>query len=157
MVNYKNILYCTDYSEDAGIALIHAIDFAQRYDAKLHILHVLDSIHRYTPPETTEGRPQGTITTATPQLAEQVLAEIKEKLKNEVKEVANVVWRVIPGVPFVEIVRYARENEVDLIVMGTTGNSDLAPTTYGSTVENVSRRAHCHVMAIRNPERAYTL
>ncbi len=56
-----------------------------------------------------------------------------------------------------EIVRYARENEVDFIVMGATGSSDLDKQTFGSTVENVARRAHCHVMAIRNPELAFKL
>jgi len=64
---------------------------------------------------------------------------------------------VKPGVPFVEIVRYARENAVDLVVMGASGSSELDKMTFGSTVENGARRAHCHVMAIRNPEKAFML
>ena len=53
--------------------------------------------------------------------------------------------------------RYARENQVDLIVLGAAGATVKETTHYGSTVEQVSRRAPCHVMAIKNPERAYTL
>jgi nucleotide-binding universal stress UspA family protein len=57
----------------------------------------------------------------------------------------------------VEIVRYAREHKVDFIIMGASGSSELDKQTFGSTVENVARRAHCHVMAIRNPELAFKL
>ena len=69
----------------------------------------------------------------------------------------GAVYEVKPGVPFVEIVRYARENAVDLVVMGASGSSELDKMTFGSTVENVARRAHCHVMDIRNSEMAFTL
>ena len=48
-------------------------------------------------------------------------------------------------------------NKVDFIVMGASGSSELDKQTFGSTVENVARRAHCHVMAIRNPELAFKL
>jgi len=70
---------------------------------------------------------------------------------------SKTVFAVRVGVPFVEIVRYARENEVDFVVMGASGSSELDKQTFGSTVENVARRAHCHVMAIRNPEIAFKL
>jgi universal stress protein A len=63
----------------------------------------------------------------------------------------------IEGVPFVEIIRFAKKIMVDVIVMGTTGKSEVDRQTFGSTVENVARRAHCHVMAIRNPEAAFKL
>jgi nucleotide-binding universal stress UspA family protein len=69
----------------------------------------------------------------------------------------RAIHEVKPGVPFVKIVRYARENAVDLVVMGASGSSELDKMTFGSTVENVARRAHCHVMAIRNQEMAFML
>ena len=40
MIEYKNILFCADFSEDANIAFLHAIDLAKKYNAKLHILHM---------------------------------------------------------------------------------------------------------------------
>jgi nucleotide-binding universal stress UspA family protein len=157
MISYKNILYCTDYSEDADIALLYAADFALRYQARLHVLHILQTWHRYSPLETGEGSGSGGVKMAEPELIAHVEGLIKERYARRLTQVPDVLWRVLPGVPFVEIVRYARENEIDLIVMGSSGNSELGKTQYGSTVENVSRRAHCHVMAIRNPEKAYTL
>ncbi|MBU0517247.1 MAG: universal stress protein [Proteobacteria bacterium] len=159
MVGYKNILFCTDYSEDADIAFIYAVDLAERYGAKLHVIHVLHSGHRYSHWETDEGVPIGQEEWAnpSPELMARVTQLIKERHQDRLTGVKEVTWQVLPGVPFVEIVRYARENDIDLIVMGAMGRSELEPTVYGSTVENVSRRAHCHVMAIRNPEKTYTL
>ena len=47
MIDYKNILFCTDFSEDANIAFLHALDLAKKYGAKLHILHVPHSSYKY--------------------------------------------------------------------------------------------------------------
>ena len=47
MVQYSNILYCSDFSEEAEMAFHHAVDFCQRYGAQLHMLHVLHSGYKY--------------------------------------------------------------------------------------------------------------
>ena len=159
MVGYKNILFCTDYSEDSEIAFVHAVDLAERYGAQLYVLHVLHSAHRYAHWTTDEEVNDNSTEwkDATPELIDKVTRKIKDRYQDRLTAVDDVTWTVLPGVPFVEIVRFAREKDVDLIVMGAVGRSELEPTTYGSTVESVSRRAHCHVMAIRNPEKTYTL
>ncbi|MBU2547041.1 MAG: universal stress protein [Proteobacteria bacterium] len=157
MLKYHHVLYCTDFSEDADIALIHAVDLAKRYQARLHVLHVMDSPYRYMPSDTREGAGPGEMASATPEVIERVRADVIERYQGRLEGLSDVTWTVTPGVPFVEIVRFARENQVDLIVMGAAGRSEFERVRYGSTVENVSRRAHCHVMAIRNPEKTYTL
>ncbi len=157
MIGYRNILYCTDYSEDAEVALVYAVDLAQRYGAALHILHVLGSLHRYMPTETTEGVPPGEVVEATPELLARAEEELRRRYADRLEGVKDVHFTVAVGTPFVEILRYAREHEVDLIVLGAVGSSEMEPTHYGSTVDQVSRRAHCHVMAVRNPEKTYTL
>jgi universal stress protein A len=157
MSTYRNILYCTDYSEDAEIALVHAVDLAERYGAKLHVLHVLPSSLRYSPTETSETAPPGEVTYASAEVIAKAMADLKARYQGNLGSVKDVAWVVKPGTAFVEIQRYARENEVDLIVMGAAGLSAKEQTHYGSTVEQVSRRAPCHIMAIKNPERAYTL
>lgn len=157
MKGYKNILFCTDFSEDAEIAFVHAVDLAERYGAKLHVLHVLHSTLRYSPTETTEHAPPGDVTYASPEVVAKALEDLKRRYRDRLTQVRDVAWVAKPGTAFVEILRYVRENAVDLIVMGSAGTSAKEPTHYGSTVEQVSRRAPCHVMAIKNPERAYTL
>ena len=157
MLGYKNILYCTDFSEDAEIALVHAVDLAKRYRARLHVLHVLPSLHRYMPTEAYASRPYSEIVEASPEILAKVTEEIKERYAKQVEGVEDVTWTVVCGVAVVEIVRYAHDNDIDLIVMGAKGSSEFPMVKYGSTVENVSRRANCHVMAIRNPEKTFTL
>ncbi|RJX34920.1 MAG: universal stress protein [Desulfarculus sp.] len=157
MITYKNILYCTDFSEDAEIALYHAVDLAKRHGARLHVLHCPHSTLRYMPTETDEGAPAGEFTDVTPELIAKLLAELKARYAGKLEGLKDVSWQVMTGTPFVEILRYVRENDIDLVVMGAVGASGQEDTHYGSTVEQVSRRCPCHVMAIRNPEKTYTL
>jgi nucleotide-binding universal stress UspA family protein len=152
MNDLRNILFCTDYSEDAEVALIHAVDLAQRHGAKLHILHVLHSSLRYSPTETSETAPPGEVTYASPEVIAQVTAQLKDRYQGRLGQAKSVAWVVKPGTAFVEILRYVRENPVDLIAMGAEGASAREQTHYGSTVAQVSRRAHCPVLAIKRSE-----
>ena len=47
--------------------------------------------------------------------------------------------------------------DIDVIVMGALGKSEQDRMVHGSTVANVSKFAHCHVIAIRNPAKQFTL
>ena len=69
----------------------------------------------------------------------------------------NYTYIVKSGSPDVEIIRYAKKNEIDVIVMGALGKSEQDRLVHGSTVANVSKFAHCHVIAIRNPAKQFTL
>ena len=158
MIEYSNILYCSDFSEEAVMAFHHAVDFCQRYDAKLHLLHVLHSGYKYmrhVVDEYTDPNKEEQV--ADEALMTQAEDDLKARYGKRLENCNQVVFVVRIGVPFVEIVRYAREHGVDFIVMGASGSSELDKQTFGSTVENVARRAHCHVMAIRNPELAFKL
>ena len=157
MIEYKSILYCSDFSEEAEMAFHHAVDFCQRYNARLHLLHVLHSGYKYmrhVVDEYVEGNEEKTVDA---ELIVKAETDLKARYGERFQECNQAVFAVRVGVPFVEIVRYARENKVDFIVMGASGSTELDKQTFGSTVENVARRAHCHVMAIRNPELAFKL
>jgi nucleotide-binding universal stress UspA family protein len=157
MIDYRNILFCTDFSEDAEIAFVHAADLAERHGAVLHVLHVLPSLHRYLPTETRRRPDSEEVEEATPQVIGEAGAKLKERYRPRLGGVREAYFEVRAGTPYVEILRYARDVEVELIVLGASGAGEREPTHYGNTVEQVSRRAHCHVMAIRNPEKTYTL
>ncbi len=158
MIHYRNILYCSDFSEEAEMAFHHAKDFCQRYGARLHLLHVLHSGYKYMRHVVDEYiAPDKEEETVDEELMSRAEADLKARYGDRLEECKEVTFAVRVGVPFVEIVRYARENKVDFIVMGASGSSELDKQTFGSTVENVARRAHCHVMAIRNPELAFKL
>lgn len=161
MVEYKNILFCTDFSEDANIAFLHALNLAKKYNAKLHILHVPHSPFAYERDIVDEHVPTGKSVEGQAffdeQIAEQAEKELKQAYEKRLAGFTNYVLVVKCGSPDIEIVRYARGTEVDLIVMGALGKSARDRNDRGSTVASVSKYAHCHVMAIRNPAKQFTL
>ena len=92
-----------------------------------------------------------------PELLDKGVQKLKEKYGAKMGSFQNYEYQVVGGVPFVEIVRFARAHNVDFIVLGASGSSELDKTTFGSTAENVARRAHCTVMAIRFPGKIFNL
>lgn len=64
----------------------------------------------------------------------------------------DVERTVIKGIPHEEIVEFARENGVDLIVMGTHGRRGLDRVFFGDTASRVVRKAPCPVLTVRIPE-----
>ena len=65
--------------------------------------------------------------------------------------------KVLNGVPFVEIIRYARESEMDLIVMGTHGRTGLGHLLIGSVTERVVRKSPCPVLTVKHPEHEFVM
>jgi nucleotide-binding universal stress UspA family protein len=160
MVEYRNILFCTDFSEDADIAFLHAIDLARKYDARLHILHVPHSGYAYNRHIVDEHVPAGAPAGEAffnEDLAKRAEEALKAVYSKKLGDYPKVVFVVRCGTPDVEIVRYAKKNDIDLIVMGALGKHEQERLERGSTVANVSKYAHCHVVAIRNPAKRFTL
>jgi nucleotide-binding universal stress UspA family protein len=59
------------------------------------------------------------------------------------------------GTPFSEIVRFAKEQQIDLIIMGTHGHTGLTHMLLGSVTEKVVRKAPCPVLTVRHPEHEF--
>ena len=160
MVEYKNILFCTDFSEDANIAFVHALDLAKKYNARLHILHIPHSSYSYCRHVVDEHVPEGAAGGES-FFNEEIRKAAEEALKMEYEkrlgDFKRYIYVVKSGAPDVEIIRYAKKNDIDVIVMGALGKSEQDRMVHGSTVANVSKFAHCHVIAIRNPAKQFTL
>ena len=160
MIEYKNILFCTDFSEDANIAFHHAADLAKKYNARLHILHIPHSSYtymRHIVDEHVSEEGKGGETFYNEEVEEKATEALKEAYKKKLKDIKDYVFVVKNGAPDVEIIRYAKKNDVDVIVMGALGKSERDRIEHGSTVANVSKYAHCHVIAIRNPVKQFML
>jgi universal stress protein A len=160
MIKYKNILFCTDFSEDADIAFLHALDLAKKYNAKLHILHVPHSSYSYYKHIVDEHIPEGAPGGEAfydKEVEERAGKALKDAYAKKLGDFKNYQFVIRCGSPDVEIIRYAKKNGIDVIVMGALGKSELDRIEHGSTVANVSKYAHCHVIAIRNPAKRFTL
>lgn len=159
-MEYKNILFCTDFSEDANIAFFHALDLAKRHNARLHILHVPHSSYSYckhiVDEHVPEGSPGGEAFYGE-EIEEKAREVLREEYEKRLGDYGDYSFVVKSGSPDIEIIRYAKKNDIDVIVMGALGKSELDRIVHGSTVANVSKYAHCHVIAIRNPAKRFTL
>lgn len=160
MIEYKNVLFCTDFSEDANIAFLHALDLAEKHGARLHILHIPHSSYTYlkhvVDEHVPDGAPEGEAI-FDEEIAKRAEGALKEEYDKRLVDFKNYSFAVGIGKPDVEIIRYAKKNDIDVIVMGAVGKAELDRIEHGSTVANVAKYAHCHVIAIRDPAKAWTL
>ncbi len=150
MVTYNNILYCTDFSESARAALPFAIDITKKYGATLHVVHVYQD-----PGHIAEFEISSNIKMDWIRVAQTVGTEREEKLKEFCAkislEVKSCQYKMLRGKPYVEIIRYAKENGIDLIVLASHGLSGWEHVLFGSTAERVLRESSCHVLVTRRP------
>jgi nucleotide-binding universal stress UspA family protein len=151
MLKLNKILYPTDFSEYSLTALPYAVGLTQQNDAELYCLHVVEMPHEeyltgeYMVPLNIPHVPEDKILrTARARLEKFVTENLSEIDK-------KVTSRVLVGAPFVEIIRYARDQSIDLIVIGTHGRSALAAMLLGSVAEKVVRKAPCPVLTVRDP------
>ena len=154
MIDLKKILVPTDFSEHSHSALRYACEFAQRFGAELHVMHV---IH-----DPAVAHPEiGLSMLPVSEFKEEIENTARTKLRDlpildEYSDV-KVTRHWCDGTPFVEIVRYAKNNDVDLIVLGTHGRNALAQVLIGSVAERVVRKASCPVMTVRHPEHEFVM
>jgi len=154
MVNLKKILYPTDFSEYSLAALPYAVDLAGQNDAELFCLHVVEM------PKEQYLTGEYMVPLEVPHVSvDKVLRTARSRLEKFVAEnlhdIGKVTSRVLEGVPFIEIIRYAREQSIDLIVIGTHGHSALAAMLLGSVAEKVVRKAPCPVLTVRDPRHKF--
>jgi universal stress protein A len=148
MVTHDNILFCTDFSENARAALPHAIDLARRYGAVLHILHVYQESGDVAEFEISSNVKMDWI-----RVAQLMGTEMEKKLQafcQEVtKELGSCRAEMLRGKPHVEILRYVREAGIDLIVMASHGLTGLEHVLFGSVAERVVRQSPCPVLIVK--------
>lgn len=154
-MRFEKILFPTDFSDLALVALAHARELTEVFNAQLHCLHVVDDAYQYWSAMGPESIPVGPPPENLLELAgtrmEQFRAEHLADLSCE------PVTHVTMGRPFVEIIAYSRDNEIGLIVMGTHGRGAIAHMLLGSTTEKVVRKAPCAVMTVRASDHDFVM
>lgn len=143
MISLKHILHPTDFSENSAHALKFACHFAKQFDAELHILHVINNAAILSP---------GIDGVIPPDYYQKLTLHAGNELEKlpggRLKFKGTVVRSTQEGIPFVEIVRYAKDNKIDMIIMGTHGRTGLMHLLIGSVAENVVRRSPCPVLTV---------
>lgn len=141
----SRILFPTDFSDPAKQALQYAMEFADRFDAELHVLHVVREIVFPLPEASTSWTMP-----ATDQRAEVDAAtkQLQQEIQSEWTEQHRVVRLAEVGYPSENIIKYAKQHKIDLIVMGTHGHTGLSHLLLGSVAEKVVRLATCPVLTV---------
>jgi len=78
-------------------------------------------------------------------------------LTDEERQLLRVTTAIVAGNPFVEIIRYARAHEIDLIVLGTHGRGPVAHMLLGSVAEKVVRKSPCPVLTVRPAQHEFVM
>ena len=156
MLNLKKILYPTDFSEYSLAALPYAVRLTQQNDAELFCVHVVEM------PQEEYLTSEYMVPLNVPHVPEdKVLRNARARMERFMAEnlsgIDRVTSRVLKGIPFIEIIRYAREQSIDLIVIGTHGHSALAAMLLGTVAEKVVRKAPCPVLTVRHPEHKFEM
>lgn len=139
---YDDILVPTDGSEGIQQAIDHGIELASLTDARLHGLFVVD-----TADATAIQEAQWlTMEEALEEAGNEALEDIEQRAN---RQEVDALTAMRHGNPHEEIVAYAEEEDVDLIVMGTHGRSGLDRVLLGSVTENVIRQAETPVLVKR--------
>ena len=168
MIVLKRVLVPTDFSEASTAAVTYGVALARAFNAQLFLLHVVPSQDLDIAVErerVVEELLADTSSPAPPRVEDVTRHVVREELgsilspqdENDVH--AEYVLRSEGvGGPYLEIVRYAKDNDIDLIVMGAHGRSFVAHIlTMGSVAEKVVRRAPCPVLTVRHPEHEFVL
>jgi nucleotide-binding universal stress UspA family protein len=144
MIHINRILFPTDFSENARRPQQYACELARQFGAELHILYVLQDVALVMPEPGAMFALPALNLDEVQQSAERALATLPGPEGQQLR----ITRSTRQGSPSGEIVRYAADNKIDLIVMGTHGRSGLSHVFLGSVAEKVVRSAQCPVLTV---------
>ncbi len=137
----KKVLFLTDGSQNSRSALRYAVEICRNFEASLHLLSVIEDMPPYLNLE----------------VGSEFISQIQETVRSEVVkcsdycETSGIVCsgEIRHGVPYEEIIKYAKDLDADLIVMSTHGHTGLTHILLGSVAEKIVRYAPCPVLTTR--------
>ncbi len=155
MIAIKEILVATDFGAASDVALRYGRALAREFNARLHVLHAAPNVFATSmdgygyvaiPPQVQEDIEEA----AHRQMDERV----GEDDRRELRATATIITHTSPALAIAE---YAKQNGIDLIVVGTHGRGALGHVMLGNVAERVVRIAPCPVLTVRDPEHEFIL
>ena len=154
MLTLKTVLVPTDFSDASESALRYGKAMAAAFGASLHVVHVMEDLlaHAWA---------AEVYVSSMPQLRDEIERESRQRLAalltDEERRAHRVETALLAGNPFLEIIRYAKAHDVDLIVMGTHGRGPIAHMLLGSVAEKVVRKSPCPVLTVREAQHEFVM
>jgi nucleotide-binding universal stress UspA family protein len=143
-IHFPKILVGCDFSEDSNLAFQHGLSLAQEFESELHLVHVKEpSVYVNWLKTSVEYEKD---------LDDELKIRIIDRLKNMVPQEARN-WCtpetvLLKGHPHEELIRYAKANDIALIVLGVRGQGLVEKLFVGSTTDRVARQTPCPVLSV---------
>ena len=148
MKDFSTIMVAVDFSDSSDNAFQMALSLADKYTARLLILHVInepvDLRGFYVPDISFEKLEE--------EIAEGAQKMMESFCRQHIDGFENFESRIVPGLPYEEIIRQADKSNAELIVLGTHGRTGLDHVLFGSTAEKVVRKSTVPVLTVRLEE-----
>ena len=144
-MDFKTILFATDFSAGSDFAFQSALTLARKFEGRLVIVHIINEpvdLRGFYVPHISFDKLEEEIEQGALKLMEQFC-------RTHLKSYDNYETHVFPGIPYDEIIKKAVDFSADLIVLGTHGRTGLDHVLFGSTAEKVVRKSAIPVMTIR--------
>jgi len=148
MKDFSTILVAVDFSDSSDNAFQMALAMAQKFSAKLMILHVINEpidLRGFYVPHISFDKLEEEIEEGAKKLMESFC-------RQHTGDFENYQSLIVPGMPFDEIIKQAEKYSVELIVLGTHGRTGLDHVLFGSTAEKVVRKSKIPVLTVRLDE-----
>ncbi len=147
MKTIKHILCPVDFSEYSDEALKYTMQLAQANNADVHLLHVLPQINYY----------DWSLTGMSAMISEEVYIKLKEdaihKMNKLIKHLNDSYPKISVSIkieefslPSESILNEAKDQKIDMIILGSHGRKGLDRILMGSVAESILRHAHCNVL-----------
>ena len=145
---YDRLLLPIDTSAGSERAIEHALDAAERYDAELHVLYVVDTDAYSSYPGDEYVHESEGLESALEQAGEEAIDEVLGAAESAGVETESAVRH---GVPHEEILAYAEDSDIGLTVIGSKNRSGEYRRLLGSVAERVTRLADSPVTVVKTP------
>ena len=149
MSTFKNILVATDFGEAASLALAYGRDLARTFGATLHVIHVVDDLgaRLVRQPESSE-----TLDQVQAEAEAAARLRLDSVLTDEDRGALRARAVILTSAATARtITSYARDEHVDVIVVGTHGRGPVSHLFLGSVADRILRMAPCPVLVVRPP------
>lgn len=152
MIAIKNILVATDFGPAAETALTYGRALADTFGARVHLLHVIQSVYLVAPAFDYAGISPGVQLGIEAAARQQTEAALTDDERRTQRAIPVTVTSMSPAAAIVE---YARDHDIDLLVLGTHGRGPFSHVLMGSVAERVVRTAPCPVLTVHHPEHEF--
>lgn len=148
-MSLSRIACCIDFSPNADTAFETALNFAEKFAAKLYVIHVLPPVVNPMLTDTEWVLPEEPKAALTVKLQDRM----QQKYGDAISEKGlSFELAMLDGHISTQIIGFLKDNNIDLVVMGSYGFTGMGLVFFGSVAKRVSHRAPCSVMIVRNKE-----